>query len=145
MKNLKSLLVLMLLGTILSCQHEGFRPEPLKSTLSINGSALDSQLKWSFGNSLSHALVADKDLRGFLKQQALKMMDADYDILYALVKNERLANGKTFRETLATYFRDPAELTKIEANLPLLTIFIPRCPKIHSLLRNGIPKPKFLL
>jgi len=46
-----------------------------------------------------------------------------------LVKEARLGNNHTFRETLLSYFSSEADLIKIEDKLPLLTIFVPTLPE----------------
>ncbi|MGL5111239.1 MAG: hypothetical protein ACRC6O_01225, partial [Flavobacterium sp.] len=95
------------------------------------------------------ALVANKDLRRLVKEEALKQFDKDYDVMYQLVKNKSLTpidyNGKsivktdksilskssqatTFRQALLPFFKNEAELLEIEQKLPLLTIFVPDLP-----------------
>ena len=107
---------------LFSCQNE---QEVSPQDLSTNA---DKQLKTAFANSLSKALVAEKPVRDFIRTEALKMMDGDYDVPYSLVKHKTLANGKTFEETLAPYFKEIG-LKDIEAGLPLLTIFVPTLPE----------------
>jgi len=87
------------------------------------------KLKLEFGKSLTTALASEPLVRSFLKQEAMKMMDGDFDIVYALVKNERLSNNKTLEQTLSGYFGGLDKLRKIEESLPLLTIFIPSLPE----------------
>jgi hypothetical protein len=113
---------------ILSCQNEQFIPIN-KFDSSIFEASTDSRYKRIFGKSFSKALVADTDLRAFIKSRALKMMNYDYDIPYHLVKHEKLANGKSFRETLLPYFNNEEELATIEQTQPLLTIFVPSLPE----------------
>jgi hypothetical protein len=52
-----------------------------------------------FSLTFNKALV-NEDVRIFLKEEALKKFDGDYDILYQNVKNLKLKSGKTFEETL---------------------------------------------
>lgn len=87
-----------------------------------------SNLKKDFAIALAQAMAESQPLRKFLKKEALKMFDKDYDILYQLVKNDKLSNGKTFREILLKNFSNKKHLSEIENNLPLLTIYIPRLP-----------------
>ena len=86
-------------------------------------------MKRKFGKAFSQALVMNKDIREFVKHQSLKMMNEDYDVLYALVKHEKLGNGMTFREALLPYFATTSDLEEIELKLPLITIFVPSLPE----------------
>jgi hypothetical protein len=109
----------------------------------------NGQLKMKFAASLANALVANKDLRRLVKEEALKQFDKDYDVMYQLVKNKSLTpidyngknNGKidksifskssqatTFRQALLPFFKNEEELLEIEQKLPLLTIFVPDLP-----------------
>ena len=109
----------------------------------------NGKLKLKFAEALSNALIANKDLRRLVKEEALKKFDKDYDVLYLSVKNKSLipteyleksntktsksvlqksANALTFREALLPFFTSEAELIEIEQKLPLLTIFVPELP-----------------
>jgi hypothetical protein len=90
---------------------------------------LDYQQKVKFGKALATALSKNLDLRVLLKEEAMKMFDKDYDVLYASVKDRMLQNGKTFREELSSSFNNLGELESIEKNQPLLTIFVPSLPE----------------
>jgi len=81
-----------------------------------------------FSEILSIAVKENSDLRSFLKIEALKMMDNDYDIFYPHSKNEIVSNGKSFRDILTEYAKNEEELTGIEESLPLLTIYVPELP-----------------
>lgn len=63
-------------------------------------------------------------MRFFIKDEALKQFDKDYDVFYPFVKDEEIAEGKTFREFLLGYLSEP-ELDRIEAEHPLLDIAVP--------------------
>ncbi len=89
----------------------------------------EAKLKRVFAKSLSRALASEKEVRSFLRIQSLNMMNEDYDVLYGLVKNSELSNGKTFRQTLIPFFTNEKELEEIESRIPLLTIFIPSLPE----------------
>jgi len=82
----------------------------------------------SFSEILSKAVVGNPALRDFLKAEALKTMDNDYDIFYPRSKNEIVAEGKSFRDILLEYAVNEEELTGIEESLPLLTIYVPELP-----------------
>lgn len=97
------------------------------------------RLREKFGNALSKALHDNIELRSFIKSEAIKQFNKDYDVLYHLVKDKTLkSNGysktvgqsyATFRSTLLNYFSSESELIDIENSLPLLTIFVPKLPE----------------
>lgn len=48
-----------------------------------------------FAKILSKAVSANVDLRRFLKEEAMRQFDNDYDVFYPLVKDKIVTNGKT--------------------------------------------------
>lgn len=120
------------LGLLLaSCSDESSRndADPSDPTVVSAQKARRDELKTTFGRALATALADSPSLRQTLKQEALKMFDRDYDVLYALIKDSRLSDGKTVRELLAGYLESEQQLLEIEQSLPLLTIFVPELPK----------------
>jgi len=81
-----------------------------------------------FAKILSQALNENTDLREFIRENALKQFNRDYDVFYHFVKNEAVGN-KTFREVLKDFEQYPYQLDAIENTAPLLTIFIPTLPE----------------
>ncbi|MCL2649514.1 MAG: hypothetical protein FWD60_00635 [Candidatus Azobacteroides sp.] len=83
-----------------------------------------------FSEILSKAVTENAELRSFLKKEALKTMDNDYDVFYPRSKNEIVSGsaGKSFREILAEYAVNEEELVDIEEQFPLLTIYVPELP-----------------
>lgn len=78
-----------------------------------------------FSQILSKALSSEPEMRDFIKTEALKQFDKDYDVFYPWVKDIEIANtGKTFKEVLLTYDTN-SKLESIEESLPLLNIFVP--------------------
>lgn len=65
-----------------------------------------------------------QDVREFLKTEAVKQFDKNYDVLYALVKDKKI-NGPTFRDILVAYSSE-ADVQDIEKNVPLLNILVPK-------------------
>ncbi|HNR73324.1 MAG TPA: hypothetical protein PKM03_03825 [Cyclobacteriaceae bacterium] len=98
----------------------------INSTTFFNQS--DSQAKTHFAKGLAQAISQEKHIREFIKYEALKTFDGDYDVPYSLVKDKLLPNGKTFQQSLAPYFKE-VSLKDIEQSLPLLTIFVPTLPE----------------
>lgn len=74
---------------------------------------------------LAKAIANDDDVKKFIKQEALKEVDKDYDVIYHLVKNKKINNYFTFREALAQYCPNIYHLDSITSNDPTLTISIP--------------------
>lgn len=71
-------------------------------------------------------------MRDFIKAEALKQINKDYDVVYHAVKNKPVtpvalkgASGSTLHDLLLPYFESEAQLQEIESSLPLLTIFVP--------------------
>jgi hypothetical protein len=147
---------LSLVILITSCQNDDFdqsNPNAVNETSEIQFKSINfdenGKLKLKFAEAFSSALLANKDVRRLVKEEALKKFNKDYDVLYALVKNESLtpteylkksdtktskillqksANALTLREALLPFFSSEAELIEIEQKMPLLTIFVPELP-----------------
>lgn len=92
----------------------------------------DTKMKTDFAKALAKALKDHKELRDFVKTEALKQINKDYDVVYHVVKNKPIAsiamkNGSspTLHNILLPYFESEAQLQEIESKLPLLTIFVP--------------------
>jgi hypothetical protein len=79
-----------------------------------------------FAKVLSKAVHERKDVREFLKNEALKQFDRNYNVLYYLVSDE-VIGGESFRDILISYSSEEV-VRKIEKNVPLLNILI---PEIH--------------
>lgn len=77
-----------------------------------------------FAEVLSNALN-DKDIREFIKEEALKEIDDDYDVIYYYVKDKELINGVTFHDVVKKYAFNEAVFDYIVENNKLLTIYVP--------------------
>jgi hypothetical protein len=156
----RTALLITLALLINSCQNEEYsslnqssnttsnseKPEVSFESINFNE---NGKLKLKFAEAFSNALIANKDLRRLVKEEALKKFDKDYDVLYTSVKNysltpinydgksknktsknllQKSANALTLREALLPFFNSEAELNEIEQKLPLLTIFVPELP-----------------
>jgi hypothetical protein len=99
-------------------------------------------LKEEFASLLSNVIKNDKETRLFLKEEAIKQFDLDYDILYHLIKDKKISNNESLHDKLLKYSNDK-DLGKIESQFPLLTIFIPELPGGFSAetwdIENDIP------
>jgi len=86
-----------------------------------------------FGKALLEAMKNSPSLRKFIKTEALKKFNHDYDVLFATVKNEIVEEGKTFRDIILENLEKNGQseeiLKQIEFTNPLLTIFVPSLPE----------------
>lgn len=151
MKIIKIYLILTVIIGLLSqgCSNESFEntdhkqpynnnQDPPKPIESLNLSETD-QLKVKFGRVLAKALKDSPELRQFIKQEALKQFNNDYDVLFNMVRHKplnnipstRLKNGvnNSLEGLLEGYFEDKNELSAIQSQLPLLTVFVPKLPE----------------
>lgn len=94
-----------------------------------------------FGNGISRALHNQK-FRELIKNEALKKINGDYDVLYHMIKDMPInsevyyrtsnttesQNLSTLHNFLIPFFENEQELTEFENKLPLLTIFVPELP-----------------
>ncbi len=84
----------------------------------------ESEAQESLAKILSMAASKDAALRRFLKTEAEKQYDNDYDVFYPYVKDAVVEDGRTLRDVLLSYSSEE-ELGTLENSLPLLTIMIP--------------------
>lgn len=85
-------------------------------------------LKKDFGQALAKVLAESKEARALIKEEALKKLDYDYDVLYSLVKDKKLEDDKTLKAHLTNYIPSD-KLDLIETKLPTLTLFVPTLPE----------------
>ncbi|MDR7372047.1 hypothetical protein [Flavobacterium aquidurense] len=89
----------------------------------------NSSLKREFGKALMKSLKESKMLRDLIKNESLKMFDNDYEVLYQIIKNEKLENNLTVRESILKNLGSEELLNQIEFNNPTLTILVPELPE----------------
>ena len=77
-----------------------------------------------FAEILSSAVYSELPLRDFIKSEALKEFDRDFDVFYPFVKDEIVYDNQTFRQILEKY-DTKGLLQEIEAREPLLNILVP--------------------
>ena len=92
-------------------------------------------LKQKFSSALVKVSGQNEEVRSLIKEEALKQIDFDYDVLYCLIKDKQLKNGVTLEEYLEKYLTSD-ELKCIHKQLPTLTLFVPTLPEnsfsVHS-------------
>jgi len=116
----------MLAVAIVSCSKE--TPEKLSSEEKNlqEKITVEEEQEQAFARTLSSSISENKELRSLLKKQALGQFDNNNDVLYHQIKDIHLSNGKTVREVLLSHWSEGEEkFREIEANLPLLNIFLP--------------------
>ena len=111
----------------LSCRDE-IIPEKDSKKETPKVKLSNTEIKKEFGVALAKVLKDSPAVRKLIKDEALKQIDFDYDVLYLLVKDERLSDNTTLEEQLLKYV-DPELLTLVEVQIPNLTIFVPKLPE----------------
>ena len=98
MKKVYILLFLLTL-TFASCKKQ--ESEPLVENIITKPNTTVNEiniLQKDFAKILAKAVDKEPALRSFIRTQSLKMFDKDYDVLYQLIKNEKVSEGLSFRE-----------------------------------------------
>lgn len=131
MKTIKIVISLAICSLImLSCsesivEETTYRPDI--ESLDVNSANQE------FAKILAKAIQSE-EIREFIKIKSLEQVDKDYDVIYHLVKNDKLKSGKTFRESLSSYCSNNiGELDKITSYDQRLTILVP----YYDSLRNA--------
>lgn len=79
-----------------------------------------------FAEVLSTVVSKREDVRLFLKQEALKQFDKNYDVLYVSIEDKYIGED-TFRDILVAESSEKI-IQSIENNIPRLNIYIPKIP-----------------
>ena len=130
MKALSKLLAYLLVCSMLfslSCRDE-IIPEKDSQKETPKVKLSNTEIKKEFGAALAKVLKDSPAVRKLIKDEALKQIDFDYDVLYLLVKDEILSDNTTLEEQLLKYL-DPELLTSVETQIPNLTVFVPKLPE----------------
>lgn len=129
------LLFALLIMTLIRCA-----PDEISDQL--NNSPTSNSDQTTLAKALSKASLR-ADVRAFLKNEALKQFDEDFDILYHMIKDKEVSQGETFESILQACSDKTANISSITNSMPLLTIFIPDLPKfsVRSWDINASPSP----
>lgn len=116
------MLVLFFLAFTLGCE----KGEQLNDNLiETKTEKSDYELKIQFAQTLAKSVV-DKDIRAFLKKEALLKVDGDYNVFFNLSKNKEIGETKiSFIDKLELYNEGEISIRKISEQIPLLNIGIP--------------------
>ncbi|MBF8151271.1 hypothetical protein ITJ86_15285 [Winogradskyella sp. F6397] len=129
MKTKLFILLVLFVSIYSSCEEPNLSNETIDGSSDLYAKSNKSyELKKKFALALHEAMTNNVKLRQFLKTEALKKFNGDYDILYNYVRDNSIGNS-TFRDVLKSYYDDESDLVAIEENIPTLTIFIPSLPK----------------
>lgn len=126
-KNLLIFATLLIGGLFFnSCTNEDDYVSTPSETNSLTCSSMDKQAGMArFSEILSKAAYEKKEVRDFLKSQALEKFDNGYNVFYSLVKDKKVDESQSLKEILESYAKDNKELSDIEAAVPLLNIHLP--------------------
>ncbi|WP_294585731.1 hypothetical protein [uncultured Bacteroides sp.] len=118
--------ILFILLMVLSCENENFENKLLLNEQDNKVEDVN-YLKSKFSYALARVLSESKEAREFIKREALKQFDYDYDVLYVLVKDKYIDNTVTL-EKLLLHFISKEEIEDLLIKIPTLTIFVPSLP-----------------
>jgi hypothetical protein len=126
------LLILVIFVTcFVACKKDRLKDGSAESTeVFANDDSHGSKIY--FAKTLAAALEKEPALRTFIKEEALKMFDKDYDVFYQLVSGKKLDDGQTFYEKLSRYASSKDSLNEAIEKLPLLTILVPELPNFDA-------------
>lgn len=127
MSKFSLLLIIISVFLFVSCQKHNAETDvsiPLTTPQSSHES------KVYFAKTLAKAVEQEPLLRIYLKQEALKMFDNDYDVFYQSVKNFTLSDGHTVYEKIAKYASSKDSLDLSIQSLPLLTMYVADLPEL---------------
>lgn len=85
----------------------------------------EKQALEEFAVILSDAVADNEEMREFIKEEALKQFDKDYDVFYPYVKDHVFSSGESFREILSAREKYVGQLEAIEQSVPKLTVLVP--------------------
>lgn len=127
--NIEKCILFLFLISLVFCMSSCTKHDMLESRTSIVDNILSKdQLKMQFGYAFAKVLAEDSDVREIVKEEALKKIDYDYDVLYMLIKDRKNHAGNTIEDLVLRYISTDS-LSIIIDMLPNLTIFVPELPE----------------
>ncbi|RKE42686.1 hypothetical protein [Sphingobacterium detergens] len=123
----KILLSAILLSSTIACKKDNLSSESKQQQAEQNLLDAKSVYKQEFSKALAKALASNSELRAFIKNEALKKFDQDYDVLYQMVKDEVIGDKK-FKDIIAEQYEKKENLNELDRLYPTLTIFVPKLP-----------------
>lgn len=96
--------------------------------VTVKAKVSKDQLKRQFALAFARVISENKDIRDIIKEEAIKKIDYDYDVLYQLVRGRKDKDNHTIEENILKYLSADS-LSLIIHSLPTLTIFVPELPE----------------
>lgn len=125
LKQVGLLLALFIVG---SCSNDMIETSNNSSLIEESYDEIDlNSLKSEFSFALARVLNESEGVRKLIKEEAIKQFDYDYDVLYMLVKDQKLSGGGTLEEFLSKYM-SKENLLALYKEMPTLTVFVPVLP-----------------
>ncbi|MBE5321096.1 hypothetical protein IM793_18160 [Pedobacter sp. MR2016-19] len=115
---------LLILALLFSCKKE-IKKENLSPAPASNEK---QDAKVIFSKILAIALEKEPNLRLFIKNEALKQFDRDNDVLFQMIKDEKVTTDQTFHQVISKYAKSKEKLDSAINSLPTLTIMVPELP-----------------
>lgn len=88
--------------------------------------------KIEFAQTLAKAVAKEPLLRSFIKNEALKQFDKDYDVLFNLIKDQKMEDGESVYEKITKYASSKENFEMNLNKMPLLTIYVPVLPEFSA-------------
>lgn len=82
-----------------------------------------------FAFAFAAAVAENVELRNLIKSKALEMFDADYEILFFMIKDEELSKNLTVGKLVSKYLPNSKIMKDLEDFIPTLTISVPVLPE----------------
>ena len=119
----KYTLILLIATLLVSCSknEENYLSDKSPGSYSIQ----EESHQRTFAKTLSKAVYGNSNLRKFIREEALRQFDNDYDVFYPLLKNEIVSGDSTFRDILLSYADDKELFSQMETEMPMLNILVP--------------------
>jgi hypothetical protein len=124
------LLAVFLPFVFLSCSDDNTTTATTTPQSLIYNESVKEKAFQKFTLAFSKIIYDNKSVRNFIKEEALKQFDNDYDVLYLLIKDKVVDGNKSFRDYLLTELT-VEELKEIEFNIPLLNILLPNISSLN--------------
>lgn len=97
----------------------------------LNESSCGDTSLCEFASILSKALYAEPKLRALFKEEALKRVDYDYDVVYSLIKDVEIKNEVVVEDVIRSYDEGNC-LDQVIAAHPVLSVLIPDWSWVHE-------------
>lgn len=121
---------------LISCNNELVDTQsiPTNDKQVVLNTSSKEELMNKFSKILSNVVSKDKNVRSFLKREALEQFNKNYDVLYQFVKDKDI-DGETLRTKLIKASSEET-ISTIENAVPLLNIYLPDLSFIHISAEN---------